>query len=314
MSATCDIWACKHRSYMAVNVTFIDPTTFESASILIAIDRFEGSHTNDAVAAKLKGIFKRFKIYGKVVGVTTDNAGEFVAAFVKYGDNYVSYEPYLYDREEEIAMNDSARELETLRNEAVTHIISDDDDLPIGMIYDSDSSSDSDCLIVDDSLPPIIVEAIDSSSSFHTYGLANQFDQSTSIGTNTSMNDGDEGTGTEIDFQVLPIESIDFRSSEDDDDNILLPIRIKCGPHTLNLLGKTDAVKALTDSAYAAIYCRVMSKLNLLWKYCGQRKACETIKHYLGKVLLRPHKIRWNALYDSVREKFSLLLTIIFCS
>lgn len=84
LSTTCDIWACKHRSFIAVNVTYIDPISYESKKFLIAIDRFEGAHTichndtNEAVTNKLKDIFKRFGIHGKVVGVTTDNAGEFV--------------------------------------------------------------------------------------------------------------------------------------------------------------------------------------------------------------------------------------------
>lgn len=296
LSATCDIWSCKHRSYIAVNVTYINPKTFKSKSFLIAIERFEGSHTNDAVANKLKNIFKRFGIFGKVVGVTTDNGSEFVAAFIHYGDNYHSYEEYLHVRDE-IAANDTHVEVERLRNDADIHIISSDCD-DNSYDYDSDAFMNS---VPDESLPPIIVESIDPLSNYSLDGLANNFNQSTaSVSENSNSNENDDHR-----FRLLPtgIDFQQFAVGEEDSDT-LLPIRIKCAAHSLNLVGKTDAVKALTDKPYAQIYCQAISKLNLLWKYCGSRKKSEAIKSYVGKVLVRPHNIRWNALYDNVSSQF----------
>lgn len=308
MSATCDIWSCKHRSYLAVNVTFIDPESYESKSFLIAIERFEGSHTNVAVANKLKEIFKRFGIFGKVVGVTTDNGSEFVAAFVRFGDNYNSYKDYLHEREEIIA-KDTSVEAEQLRNDADVHIISSDDEIH-GYDYDSDAWLN---VIVDESLPPIIVESIDPLSTYSLTGLANEFGQSTANDIDNSSSYQNDESG----IQLLPTE-IDFRqfSADEGDENTLLPIRIKCAAHSLNLVGKTDAVKALSDKSYAQIYCQAISKLNLFWKFCGCRKNSEAIKSYVGKVLVRPHNIRWNALYDKVSsecivykfETFNLLI------
>lgn len=283
LSATCDVWACKHRSFIAVTVSYIDPVSYESKSFLIAIDRFKGTHDNIAVTKKLKEIFKRFNINGKVVGVTTDNAGEFVAAFVRYGDNYNSYESYLDNQDDVYAVDDTAAEAAKLRNDADAIIISSGDEFEFE--FDDDDEFNN-------SLPPIIVESIDRA----TFHLANAFGQSTSgiaaAGTAETETDLDDS------FNLVPVQ-LDFRieSSEEEE---LLPIRIKCAAHTLNLIGKTDALKALKDSKYAQVYCKVMAKLNLLWKYCGQRKNSEVIKSYIGKVLLRPHRIRWNALYDSV--------------
>lgn len=290
LSATCDIWSCKHRSYIAVNVTYINPKTFKSKSFLIAMERFEGSHTNDAVANKLKNIFKRFGIFGKVVGVTTDNGSEFVAAFIHYGDNYHSYEEYLLVRDE-IAANDTHVEVERLRKDAEIHIISSESD-DNGYEYDSDAFMNS---VPDESLPPIIVETIDPLSKYSSDGLANIFDQSTASASENSNSNDDHR------FRLLPTE-IDFQQFTvgEEDSNTLLPIRIKCAAHSLNLVGKTDAVKALANEAYARIYCQAISKLNLLWKYCGSRKKSEAIQSYVGKVLVRPHNIRWNALYDNV--------------
>ncbi|XP_055307105.1 uncharacterized protein LOC129571338 isoform X2 [Sitodiplosis mosellana] len=101
-----------------------------------------------------------------------------------------------------------------------------------------------------------------------------------------------------------------------DDVNSLLPIRIKCAAHSLNLVGKTDATKALSDRSYAQIYCQSISKLNLLWKFCGYRKSSDDIKWYIGKTIIRPHKIRWNSLYDSIHEILNIdqaKLDALFC-
>lgn len=283
ISATCDIWSCKHRSYIAVTVSYIDPISYDSKHFLIAIDRFEGTHDNVAVTKKLKEIFKRFDIHGKVVGVTTDNAGEFVLAFVRYGDNYTSYESYLDNSEEVAATDDTAAEAAKLRQDADTIIISSDSE------NESDNDDDH-----SDSLPPLIIETIDPlSNSYHREGMANAFGQSTS---NTAEN--------EQSFHLVPVH-LDFRGEEASDGKPL-PIRLKCAAHCLNSVGKTDAVKALNNPQYAKLYCKVMAKLNLLWKYCGHRKKAELIKTYIGKVLLRPHRIRWNALYDSVSQMLNI--------
>lgn len=63
----------------------------------IACELFEGHHTNDKVAEKLNGIFQRFEILEKVYFITTDGAGEYVAAFKYHSDNYRSIQSLVVD-------------------------------------------------------------------------------------------------------------------------------------------------------------------------------------------------------------------------
>lgn len=191
-------------------------------------------------------------------------------AFTRFGDNYLSYESYL-DHRDEIDASNVTLEAEQLRNDADTHIISsDDDDFADG--YDPINSN----IEPDESLPPIIVETINQSSTSMD-GLANQFGQS--IGS-----DNFQLQQVNIDFQQFH-EAADGNVHDPNDENSLLPIRIKCAAHSLNLVGKTDATKALADQSYAQIYCQSISKLNLLWKYCGYRKSSDDIKKYVGSTL-----------------------------
>lgn len=100
----------------------------------------------------------------------------------------------------------------------------------------------------------------------------------------------------EICVQMVDLQSVDEDPIEE------LPIRIQCGAHSLNSLCKNDAHYALKSSAaYRATYVIVFRKLNQLWKNILQKRGGETIRKYLGKNLIRPHKIRWTSIYDSVR-------------
>lgn len=80
----------------------------------------------------------------------------------------------------------------------------------------------------------------------------------------------------------------------------ILPNRVECSAHGLNLVGKTDSYKALQNQPYAALYCAVFRKLNSLWHHACCRKSCEAIVKYLGRTITRPDRIRWNYIYDSV--------------
>lgn len=94
-SATTDIWTRSNRSFIAVSVHYFDCSLDERAEPVlktnfIACEHFSGRHTHDRVAEKLGAIFDRFEIKEKVYFVTTDGAGEYVAAFKYFGDNYES--------------------------------------------------------------------------------------------------------------------------------------------------------------------------------------------------------------------------------
>lgn len=89
-SATSDIWSRFNQSFIAVSVHYFEPISLELKTSFIACERFYGSHTHDKVAEKLHSIFDRFSILKKVFFITTDGAGEYVAALKKFGDNYKS--------------------------------------------------------------------------------------------------------------------------------------------------------------------------------------------------------------------------------
>lgn len=83
--------------------------------------------------------------------------------------------------------------------------------------------------------------------------------------------------------------------------NQFLPIRVACAAHTLNLVGKTDSYDALTDEGYADMYFSVIRKLNILWDTSTKgRKNPEIVAKYLKRQIIKPHRIRWNRIYDAV--------------
>lgn len=87
--------------------------------------------------------------------------------------------------------------------------------------------------------------------------------------------------------------------------HVLLPNRIDCAAHTFNLIGKNDAMKALhIDAEYRSQYVTVFKKLNAIWRVNSTRLGRETFKRYLKKTILKPHRIRWNRIYDAVKYLF----------
>lgn len=90
---------------------------------------------------------------------------------------------------------------------------------------------------------------------------------------------------------------------DDSDSCAFLPSRIDCSAHNLNLIGKLDAFGALNDKLYAARYVSVFKKLNAIWKKNSTRKGREIFDHYLRDYkIIKPHRIRWNRIYDAVSD------------
>lgn len=56
IACTADIWSRDQRSYIAVNAHWLDNNTGAMKTALLSCNRFIGSHTEDAIAQKLKGI------------------------------------------------------------------------------------------------------------------------------------------------------------------------------------------------------------------------------------------------------------------
>lgn len=246
LSATCDIWSRDNRSYIGVNIHYIDESTGELNTVVIACERFHGCHDHIAVANKLKAILARYGISKKVVAITTDNAGEFKCALRRFGTNYTEFENISKER---------------------------DDD----WIWFSDSMAGS--AIEDDAFEYIrICDLIDKSGIISSM---DNFIEST---------DGD-----------FVIHDVLLPTNTDDADDDPLPSQIKCSPHSLNLVGKTDSFNALLDEKYSDIYGRVFTKLNVIWATStSSRQNSELLEKYLGRKLLRPHRIRWNSIYAAV--------------
>lgn len=98
-SATFDVWSRSNRSFFAVSVHYIDSISEAGNTKFFACESFEGNHTNDKIAEKLNQIFDRFGILEKVFFLTTDGAGEYVAAAKYYGDNYRSMQSPISDED-----------------------------------------------------------------------------------------------------------------------------------------------------------------------------------------------------------------------
>ena len=86
MATTADCWSAHHNSYLRMTLHFLDPTTRERKQAVLACMRLPGPHTFDVLARAISDIHCRFNIQDKVRRTTTDNASNFVKAFVHYGN------------------------------------------------------------------------------------------------------------------------------------------------------------------------------------------------------------------------------------
>lgn len=106
-------------------------------------------------------------------------------------------------------------------------------------------------------------------------------------------------------FRIHPVPNDILQQVVNDlseNSDIMLPSRIDCSAHGFNSIGRTDSFNALkTDSLYASRYISVFKKLNAIWKLNSTRLGRETFDMYLeGYKIQKPHRIRWNRIYDAV--------------
>lgn len=253
MGCTLDFWSKGGKSYMGVNVHFIDDD-LQMHSFTIALQRFAGTHDYLSVAIRLNALYTKFGITGKVGAATTDQGSELVACFKHCGDDYVSYDAWC-ENDENTFWQSGGDEIENDKFDS-------SDIVPIDMLPENDEISET---------------------------QLNRFI--------TAMETRE--VQEEFQIQMVDLRSVDENPIEE------LPIRIKCGAHSLNSLCKTDAHHSLVASqAYRRIYVTVFCKLNQIWKNILQKHGGEAIRKYLGKNLIRPHKIRWSSIYDSVNTYF----------
>ena len=293
-SATSDIWSRSNRSYIAVTVHYIDSLDENVKSAYIACELFEGQHTNDLVAAKLSTIFNRFGILDKVSYVTTDGAGEYVAAFKYYGENYRSIS----------ALNLFSDDFEWFGDPDIsTAHTSTDSNVAQG-------SSESTAQFVDDS-----------SEDEYSFVRIDIDDDSVNNGKSKASDAGDSHELTS--FYVLLIPCSGNCADEDSDTDsrmyelpqlsgyhrVLSNInRIACSSHALDKVGSKDSKNAEKDVAYKSAFERVFSKLNDLWALRKTRLKAENFTRITGRKLIGPHRIRWMKTYDAVGNILSINL------
>lgn len=298
LSATSDLWSRGARNYIAVNVHYIHAGTGKLETVLIACERFRGRRVHTAVAEKLKNIFSRYGIISKLVAITTDGGGEFKCAARKFGDNYQSFEPLLVDREDDDCLFhdddfDQHPEHEYARANEIIEL-NEEGNSPLMVheeVLDADSSANG----------------IDSDSDYDFMG-----------------SDDDEemlpfGSGQNDNFIVHNLfrgESLisEVRGSALVSQSVFLPSRIDCGAHGLNCIGKTDSFQANAQSEpYHEMYTAVFMKLNKIWTKSTQKLGKEVFDVYLGnRRILKPHRIRWNRIYDavSIQENCKLIVSV----
>lgn len=269
MACTSDIWTKDRRSFIAVNAHWIDESSGELKDLLLACDRFRGNHTGVAIENKIKFILNKFGIQKKIVGMTTDNASNYTCAFERDGDNYQSY----------------AEMMATVDDDENAFFQLDLNDLasawcPTGEFLQNSS----------DNVMPLTAAAAAKAAA-------------ETPNTNTNYDESDD----ECDFDEMGSIRINnlpdqhLKNILDPAIDINLPSRISCAAHTLNLIGKLDSFNALADQEYSERYISVFTKLNLIWKHASTRLGRELFARYLnGKVIYKPHRIRWNRIYDAV--------------
>ena len=85
VATTADCWSAHHKSYLGMTAHWLDPVTRTREHAVLAFSRLRGHHTSDVLAQAMVGVHAKFNIQQKVTRTTTDNASNFVKAFVDYG-------------------------------------------------------------------------------------------------------------------------------------------------------------------------------------------------------------------------------------
>lgn len=264
---------------MAVNVHWISKDTDTVETKLLACERLYGVVDNGKIANVLLEIFHRYGILEKVVAVTTDNGADFIAALNNFGDSYSSYEEFLEERDDEHVWSHDNND--DRRDENIF-------EMPGSLIDESDPDNDE------------AKEMIPSNEII-------------SNGANVLPQCSNElvdpypckvAKDCIVLHDVEDIENavaLEFENRLNREPTSFLPIRVACAAHTLNLVGKTDSYDALLNKDYAEVYFSVIKKLNIIWDTSNRsRKNCELVEKYLNRRIIKPHRIRWNRIFDAV--------------
>lgn len=206
----------------------------------------------------------------KVVTITTDGASNFKCALKRHGDDYETYNQLMMDAD------DCDDELLNLDLEDLERMWG-----PAQEFMD-----------INDDIVPLEFNATDQD-----------------IDVDSNDDEAEVFKVHEISDQVFR-KVVDAAGSTED--TVLLPSRIDCCAHAFNSIGRTDSFNALkADKTYAARYVSVFKKFNAIWKANSTRLGRENFDYYLhGYKIQKPHRIRWNRIFEAV----SLFHRICICT
>lgn len=197
------------------------------------------------------------------MAITTDGAGNFKAALKHHGDDYETFQDLLAGSEGDNELwHINFDDLNDIWCRAEELIQSDAAEIPLSSPDESSSRT-------------VNAGFVEESQSEH----------------------GDSG------FRIIPLpENMTKEVIQDVNMIAMLPSRIDCSAHEFNSIGRTDSFAALrNDQTYANQYIAVFRKLNGIWKMNSTRLGRETFNRYLnGRKIQKPHRIRWNRIYDAV--------------
>lgn len=177
----------------------------------------------------LNSIFDRFDINGKVFFITTDGAGEYRAALKCHGDNYLSIQPWIGEREDvdeclifDPLLNNDQSDSSVQQPRARTSTIQD---------HELELNSE----------PEMI----------HEFLMTRKRQQ---IENTSSDSDSFEDIDPP-DFSVDELFTLNFTSL--DDVQLKNMNLIDCSAHKLDKLGECDAIDALDDETYSQMHKQV---------------------------------------------------------
>lgn len=267
---TMDIWSCKNRSFLGVSIHYIDEQTFERNSFVLICQDFPSPHTHEHIAERLQILYHRFSLKpSSIVASVTDNGSNFVCTFKVFG-----------------------RKMTNLFEELKQSCNSNDD----GNLYQSSEVDKiTDCLLqLSDEMGETSESDLENDAC-DLYDIINSRDEENEESVTDRNNPRDN-------FDFNYVRNIVNNAKLNEDDSLILPNRIPCNTHNLNLIGGVDSWAACKNKAYAKIYTRVFEKLNLLWDASGKQKTSEVIIKCLGRNFNKPNKTRWNWFYDRTSE------------
>lgn len=194
--------------------------------------------------------------------ITTDGAGEYVAALKLYGDNDSSLQ----------SLTDQ-NHIDWMRTGG-----SGDDNDEAGP---NTSGSNS-------------VPTSDRNSDAESENEDGEFEEGDFIRV------ADEGENGDDVFHLLAL--VEDEDDQNPSAKLGMMNRIACSSHRLEKIGRVDALQASEDEAYKTSYDIAFNVLEKLWEEKHCRLNSEIFHHITGRRLIGPHRIRWMKTYDAVSD------------